>query len=107
MCREPITVPELPWPTEDDLVRIAETDAGSRSGQDTKATPGRSGADMIGFNDDDVAPRARQFNRRDDTGDAGANDDGICRVGKRPGDRVVEVFPPTGEGVRQSFSLGV
>ncbi len=62
---------------------------------------------MTRFNDDYVASRASEFDRRNDAGDSGADDYDVRGVGKCPGDRVVKVFPPTGEGVRQSFSLGV
>ena len=100
-------MPQLSRSAEDNLIRVAKAHAGSGCRQNAEARAGCAGPDVTCFDDDDFPARPREFDRRRNTGDAGTYDDGVCGVGKRPGDRVVEVLPPAGEGVRQGRSLGV
>ena len=74
-------MPELSRPAKDMLVRITESCARGRGRQDTKAAAGRPGPDVTGLDDDRFASRTREFDGRDDTGDAGADDNGICGCG--------------------------
>ena len=86
-------MPQLSRSAEDNLIRVAKAHAGSGCRQDAEARAGCAGPDVTCFDDDDFPARPREFDRRRNAGDAG--------------DRVVEVLPPAGEGVRQGRSLGV
>ena len=100
-------MPELAGPAMDDFIGIAEAGTGRRCRENAEARTGCTGTDVIGLDNDNLVTGARQLDRRDDAGDAGADDDGSRGFGKRFEDVVVVSFPPAGEGARQSLSLGV
>ena len=103
----PLAMPEFSRPSEYVLIGVAETDTGGRCREHTEARPGRSGANVVRIDNNNVLTGASELDRRYDARDPGADDDSVRGFGKRLCDTVVIAFPPAGEGVRQGLSLGV
>jgi hypothetical protein len=89
------------------FIRVTETGTRRWSRQHTHATTGRTGPDVIRFDDRYRLARAGQFDCRDNPGLAATDYQGVATIWKRT--RRIELMPvpPIRIGLRQFEPLGV
>ena len=87
------------------LIGVAEAYAGGGRRQHTKAAAGRTGTDMIGFNDGYAVAGPGEFNGGDQASNTSPDDDGLTGCRKRCGCFVPAAFPPKRSRERQDLFL--
>jgi hypothetical protein len=70
-------MPRLARSSPDELLRVPETDTGSRRGQYTQAAAGCPRPDVVGLDQRDRLAGSGQLDAGDDAGNTAADDDGV------------------------------